>query len=660
MSEIEAPHSAQKTSTRRAFSWRIKTIISVVIFGCVFVGAYFVVFEVIYQDMVYPGVNIGAYSFGELDGRSVRNMLSEVQFQFEDRGLRFYFKDAQGFSHTADLVPVITTGDSGNSVEVLRINPDATYAALFRVGREGPFVRRFIERLRALTVGHEVKAALDVDETRLADMISAAVAPYTQESRNASIVFGASLDTNAALILPEQAGSVLDVDTAMRTLLEQTVSFSFEPVGIVRINSQPDITERDAQTVFSTWSSVTVGDIELAYVQPGGVTTTWQLPPLMYTPWLEFQRTAAGDVVFGFKQDDVNNYIDDTLRPIIDVPVQDAKFALEGDGRVKEFVASREGVSVLEQATYDALNNALVERLRGASTTPIVVLTEITQPRVKTADVNNLGISEVVGVGVSNYRGSPPNRIKNIRHAVKKLNGVLIAPGEIFSLLQALAPFTAEDGYLPELVIKGDEIKPEIAGGLCQIGTTIFRATMNAGTEIVERRNHSLVVTYYNDPSNGKPGTDATIYEPSPDFKFKNDYESYLLLTTEMDEITNELKFTLWGTKDGRVGSYAPPVVSKWYPAGEKREIKTTKIEPGKIECQSAHPGADASFVYSVAMSSGTVKQRTFESHYRPLPEICLVGVSEAELAAEQGIIEIMHDGVSVPVLDTFSQEADE
>jgi len=59
-------------------------------------------------------------------------------------------------------------------------------------------------------------------------------------------------------------------------------------------------------------------------------------------------------------------------------------------------------------------------------------------------------------------------------------------------------------------------------------------------------------------------------------------------------------------------------------------------------------------------MSSGTVKQRTFESHYRPLPEICLVGVSEAELAAEQGIIEIMHDGVSVPVLDTFSQEADE
>ena len=84
-------------------------------------------------------------------------------------------------------------------------------------------------------------------------------------------------------------------------------------------------------------------------------------------------------------------------------------------------------------------------------------------------------------------------------------------------------PFTIEAGYLPELVIKGDEIKPEIAGGLCQVGTTMFRAAMNSGLKITERQNHSLVVSYYNDLSNGNPGTDATIYDPHPDFRFLND-----------------------------------------------------------------------------------------------------------------------------------------
>ncbi len=278
-----------------------------------------------------------------------------------------------------------------------------------------------------------------------------------------------------------------------------------------------------------------------------------------------------------------------------------------------------------------------MKRNFGTESSTLQIAASVVEPSVLTKDSNNLGIEEVLGVGYSNFSGSPSNRIKNIRFAsAGKLDGLLIKPGEVFSLLAALEPFTIEGGYLPELVIKGDEIIPEVGGGLCQIGSTMFRAAMNSAMPIVDRRNHSLVVSYYNDPRNGLPGTDATIYEGAPDLKFRNDTENYMMITTDMDVTTGDLRFTLWGKNDGRSGSYTAPVVSSWIPAGETVYKKTTDLEVGEEKCQGAHPGAVASFVYNRTLPSGEIVARTFESKYRALPEICLVGATEEEIAEEK------------------------
>jgi vancomycin resistance protein YoaR len=270
-----------------------------------------------------------------------------------------------------------------------------------------------------------------------------------------------------------------------------------------------------------------------------------------------------------------------------------------------------------------------------------VISAERTAPAVPTGSANDLGIREVLGVGYSSFAGSPSNRRANIRHGADKLNGLLIAPGETLSLLENLRPFTIADGYLPELVIKGDKIIPEIGGGLCQIGTTTFRAAMNSGLEIAERRNHSLVVSYYNDPSNGQPGTDATIYDPSPDLKILNDTANYIMLVTTVDSATSELFFTFWGTSDGRAGSYTPPVVLSWTGYGATQETETTTLAPGVRQCQSPHPGATTTFDYNIVMPDGSVKTREFYSSYRSLPTICLVGVGgngETPAGAVQGV----------------------
>src|SRR6185369_9524297 len=115
-------------------------------------------------------------------------------------------------------------------------------------------------------------------------------------------------------------------------------------------------------------------------------------------------------------------------------------------------------------------------------------------PVKKLSDTNNLGINELVAVGESDFKGSPKNRIHNVTVGTDKFNGLIIDKGEEFSFNKYLGDVDEEHGFLPELVIKATGTVPEFGGGLCQVSSTTFRAAMNAGLTITERRNHSYAV----------------------------------------------------------------------------------------------------------------------------------------------------------------------
>ena len=121
-----------------------------------------------------------------------------------------------------------------------------------------------------------------------------------------------------------------------------------------------------------------------------------------------------------------------------------------------------------------------------------------------------------------------------------------------------------EHGFLPELVIKPGGVVPEFGGGLCQVSTTAFRAAMNAGFPITERRNHSFAVSYYS-----PQGTDATIYPGSSDMKFVNNLSSSLLIETRI--VGKKLYFDFYGTKDDRSVAFEGPTVYDRMPDGSMK-----------------------------------------------------------------------------------------
>lgn len=186
-------------------------------------------------------------------------------------------------------------------------------------------------------------------------------------------------------------------------------------------------------------------------------------------------------------------------------------------------------------------------------------------------ELEKYDMGELLGEGVSNFRGSPKNRISNIKTGASKFNGVLIKPGEEFSFINALGNVDASTGYLPELVIKPNETIPEYGGGLCQVSTTMFRAALNAGLKITSRFNHAYAVQYYS-----PIGLDATVYIPKPDFMFVNDTPNYIFVRTRVEGA--QLFFDFYGKSDGRTTKIIGPKVLEKNSDGSMKTVAWQEV----------------------------------------------------------------------------------
>ncbi len=585
-----------------------------------------------FDGRIGPRTFVGSVEVSGMDPETARQAVQRKIDGFLASGV------AVDHDGTTERVPLSTLLGS-DSFDAVRFDLDETIAAAVRANRDKNAFWDAVRLLEATMRQTTVIAYVDGDADAIREAVLGAFPGREKLGTNAAFSFVRSTGGWKADVVAGTTGAEFDFDAFFPAMFERLASLDDAPTPIAIARRDPDVTEVVART-----------EIDAAVAALGGA-------PFVLT--VEDGLPASGTKVLGnsweLTADDLSrllvpgpNGLDvdqeafdkilDEIATIVDVPARNARFE-RSEGRVVEFATSAVGRAI----DRDLARTDFIAALNGTETSVPLVLVAV-EPTVTTAQGNDLGITDALGTGTSSFKGSPKNRVGNIQNGVNLLNGLLIAPDETFSLLSALQPFTLDHGYLPELVIKGDKIIPEVAGGLCQIGTTTFRAVMNSGLSVVQRQNHSLVVNYYNDPSNNNPGTDATIYDPAPDFQFKNDTGHYVLFEASMDATAQSLAFTLWGTSDGRIGSYTPPVVTRWIGVGPTLETETLTLPAGEKKCQAAHVGADTTFTYTVVSPDGTSVDRIFDSHYRPLPQMCLVGVEQLSTPED---LQPAEDGVS-------------
>ncbi len=615
---------------RRFWIW---SLVLIVILGIFFVSV--IAYGFSYNDKVIPQLKIDDIPIGGMGRQDLKDFLEDMTDKLINEGFKFEYS-INGDYNSVVIYPTVLSEE--RAIEIAYIDIDKEVDRLFNFGKENNFWLRSWHVLLARFYAQEVYLQnITIDEDNLFTALREALGEQQVFAKDANI----EVTTVSPLeykITSSTPGITYDFGGLVNKIRDSWSRLKNVDLKIDKNDVAPVILVEDVKTIENRLPSIfDDGGLQLTYTDPlTRLGFTWWIGVDEIKKWLQVQKYIKDEseisFVFGLNKEAVENYLDTEIILKVNVNSRNAKFEMNAEsGKVLEFQGSRPGIELDKEQVYQDLNQAIIERTwhDEATTKSIQLTVKKVEPLIKTGDVNELGIIEILGVGVSDYSRSPANRIANIKNAVNKLNGTLIKPGEVFSTIEHTKPYTLEGGYLPELVIKGDEVKPEIGGGLCQIGTTLFRMAMNSTMEITERRNHSLVVSHYNDPTNNNPGTDATVYDPAPDFKFKNDTDNYILIQTDMNTKTEELYFTIWGTSDGRVGTYTQPIVERWIPYGEEKIIETTKLEPGVRQCQNAFIGADASFTYTRQFADGTKEETLFESHYRPLPKICLVGVEK-------------------------------
>lgn len=581
-----------------------------------------------YADRVIPGLTVGGVNIGGFSHEELTGWLHAATNRLSGEGIRFTFETTEGQKNFT-LYPVSAYEDI--SQEIVQVDVPREVDFFLGYGKDASVLVNTWRVLRGLIAPVDVRLqTISVDREKVLARIKEEVVPYEQPPRPSTLRV-TSVSPVAYEITSSSPGIVFENTMVAEEIISAWSQLIVPEIRLVASKQQPTITEPDITAVQNQIPNVfESGDFFVRYTHSvTGEEREWNVTPALMAAWLTVIKNNGGEMRIAFDDMAVSDWLTDSVASAIDVPAQNARFQIDENGKVSEFQGSRAGISLDVASTTTAIQDALVHRLAGVSVSDGSIVTAVvleSSPEVSTGDVNNLGITDILGVGISRFAGSPANRIKNIKNGAAKINGLLIKPGEEFSTVSSTQPYTIEAGYVPELVIQGNKVEPALGGGLCQISTTLFRMAMNSGLEITERRNHSLLVSYYNDLTNGLPGTDATIFEPKPDFRFKNDTDSYVLIQAEVDEKKSELRLTLWGTSDGRKGGYSAPVVKRWIPYGPTRTTETTTLPPGTTKCQNAYTGAEASFVYTRTMPNGEKIERVFDSYYRPLPKICLIG----------------------------------
>ncbi len=593
------------------------------------------IYQDYYQNKVYPNVVLGDLNLGGKYKNQAKALIQARVDKLREEGVTINHN-----GHNFKLKPIVSSGAEGSlAYELWYFDVDELADKVYSVGRQN---NSLFQKIALLLKTKEVQADYKLKEDQIIEIIQDNFDGFKIDYKNADLVW----QNKEFIISREQIGEVFNYQGILLELKKNLSNLNQITIQLQKNIKKPTIKKN--AVVFTkdiAMQKLSLAPFELIFEVPEYYQgrkkfekQSWfinkddlaSMLSLKIDSENKFSLNNDLDVYVGLNTQRAREFLKQ-ISLQANTPAKDAKFEVK-NGRVVEWQSSQDGFKLKIDETVEQIESALVKNEKGVD---LVLVQD--KSKLSNQSVNDLGIEELVAVGESDFSGSPPNRRHNIKIGAEALNGLLVKPGGEFSLLQALGEINKESGYKPELVIKDGVTVPEYGGGLCQIGTTTFRLAINAGLEITERRNHSYRVSYY-EPA----GTDATIYNPWPDFKFVNNTPAHLLLQTRIEG--NKLIFEFWGTDDGREVKITDPVIYNIVPPGKPEYIQTDKLEPGeKKQVESAHSGADAYFKRTVSWPEEVDKEKieeTWHSHYVSWKAKWLIGASQTTSTDEVHLID--------------------
>lgn len=570
--------------------------------------AWTVGYQLLYAGRIFPGVSVAGVDLSGLSRDEAAVKLHQMLSYPIAGKILFRDQEQAWIASPAELGMVF--------------DPTSSAAGAYGVGRNGGLFGALSGQIRAGGLGIQVAPVIIFDQRVAFHYLSQIASQINQPVVEA----GLSLNGTEVVAQPGQVGRELKLDATLIYLGAQLQSFSDGEVPLVVQEVQPKILDVSAQA--DAARQILNQPLTLLIPNAG------QGDP---GPYVYNQQILANLLGVQRNQNGVQVVLNATgLRDLL-VPVKqqvdrapsDAKFIFNDETRQLDLMEdSRVGRTLDMEGSINAINSAL---LRGEHNVSLVIAEA--QPKVPaSATGQQLGITELIWAETSYFYGSSTERVQNIEAASARFHGVMVAPGETFSMGQTMGDVSLENGFAEALIIYGGRTIKGVGGGVCQVSTTLFRGVFNIGLPVLERYSHAYRVSYYEMTASGGvdpklAGLDATVYFPLVDLKFKNDTPYWILMETYANESARTLTWKFYSTRDGRSVTWettgptnvvpAPPPLYEENDGLRKNEMK---------QIDWAANGADVTVTRTVWKDGAILFQDQFTTQYQPWQAICQYG----------------------------------
>lgn len=509
-------------------------------------------FNISYANKIFPRIYINGENYSEITTAEANSKLENKINNIYSKGLVFAYQDkiyAPSFSQAGII-----------------IDKNKTIAEAFDYGHRKNALQNLKEQAGLLANNVDFEIEFSLEEEKLENYILENLQDIENPPRSFYYVY------SDGKFIPFQAesGIVINREILKENILANIRELKNEPIKLELAKKEAGAKEDFEERALAKAKNLLNKKVIFHYNS-----SSWEVQKEDLAQWIEFAEEdgSAGKNMLGIKADEdkIQDYLFSLVPQINREPVN-AQFVPK-DGKIEVFSLDQEGIALQIKESAGAVAKAVfvLENYQdnAEKNIEIQLMVEKVKPEITIESIDNMGITKLLATGESNFAGSPKNRKHNIAVGAGKFNGVLIGPSDEFSFVKILGNVGPKEGYLPELVIKQGRTTPEYGGGLCQVSTTTFRAAVKAGLEITERKNHAYPVKYYN-----PQGTDATIYPPHPDLRFKNNTPAYILIQTRVEG--NNLYFDFYGSDDGRKVELQGPVV---YDKKSNGSMKATWVQ---------------------------------------------------------------------------------
>lgn len=289
------------------------------------------------------------------------------------------------------------------------------------------------------------------------------------------------------------------------------------------------------------------------------------------------------------------------------------------------YIPEADGLVLDNEAMFTLLKDRIANRQYG----DVEVLTQVTHPQVKLADVKS---KFIMRSSFSTKYSRNTDRTYNLRKGAGILNATVLMPGEEFSTNERLGDrnvVSAGWKEAPGLIDGGARTNQQLGGGVCQISTTIYITVVQSDLEIVYRQQHSSKSDYVDG------ALDATIDSNRIDFKWKNNTNSPIIMFVWVDQSNRTMNTEIYGEPFGEISGkkfdrveFKSKRLEILYPTNKVHYIHNSEVPNGMVKLRNKAKNGSVWEAYRIYYLGDKEVAREVEntSTYKPHDETWIYG----------------------------------